>query len=63
LREYQAAVTLQPQNSRAQLDLGAVLVQSGDKKAGAEHVRIASTASDDNVRRIALQMLSEIQEK
>jgi predicted CXXCH cytochrome family protein len=63
LREYQAAVKLQPQNNRAQLDLGAVLVQSGDKKAGAEHLRIASTASDDNVRRIALQLLAEIQEK
>jgi predicted CXXCH cytochrome family protein len=63
LREYQAAVKLQPQNSRAQLDLGAVLIQTGDKKAGADHLRTASTASDDNVRRIALQLLSEIQEK
>jgi Flp pilus assembly protein TadD len=61
LREYREAVRLDPKDTRSQLDLGAVLVQSGDRVQGAVHLRLASVSADDNVRRIAQQMLAEVE--
>lgn len=60
LYEYQEAVRLEPLLSRAQLDFGAVLAQTGDRTRAAQHLKIASTSDDANVRRIALQLLEEI---
>ncbi len=57
LEEYSKAVILRPEASRAQLDLGAVLLQTGDKAAALPHLTLASKGDDPNVRRLALEML------
>jgi len=55
------AVRLNPEVSRAQLDLGAVLAKSGDKAGAVQHLKLASASDDPNVRRIALQLLTEVE--
>ncbi len=60
LREYAEAVRLEPTMARAQLDLGAVLAQTGDQAQAAEHLKLASQSDDPNVRRIASQLLEDL---
>ena len=60
LHEYTEAVRLDPKMSRAQLDLGAVLAQTGDKAGAIVHLKLAATSEEENVRRIALQSLAEL---
>ena len=50
LREYSEAVRLRPDLSHAQLDLGGVLANKGDKVGAAEHLRLAAKSSDPNIR-------------
>ena len=61
IREYAEAVRLQPSLSRAQLDLGAVLAQSGRKAAAVPHLKLAAQAADNDVKQIALQLMKEVQ--
>ena len=61
LHEYSEAVRLRPDLSHAQLDLGGVLANKGDKAAAAEHLRLAAKSTDPALRDLALRLLKELE--
>jgi predicted CXXCH cytochrome family protein len=61
LREYEEAVRLRPDLSHAQLSLGGVLADRGDKAGAAEHLRIAARSSDPAIREMAQQLLRTVE--
>jgi tetratricopeptide (TPR) repeat protein len=61
-REYQRAVELQPDFSRAQLDLGLSLAAEGDLTGAADHLRKAAAAHDPAIAQRAAQALQRIQQ-
>ncbi|HMF77387.1 MAG TPA: tetratricopeptide repeat protein [Bryobacteraceae bacterium] len=60
LKEYREAVRLQPELSHAQLNLGAVLMNRGDKAGAEEHLHLAAKSSDPDIRQMAEQLLQEL---
>jgi tetratricopeptide (TPR) repeat protein len=63
IREYQRAVELQPDFSRAQLDLGLALAAQGDLTGAADHLRRAEAAHDPAVAQRAVQALQRIEQR
>jgi Flp pilus assembly protein TadD len=61
-REYRRAVELQPDFSRAQLDLGLALAAEGDLAGAADHLRKAAGARDPAIAKRAAQALQRIQQ-
>jgi predicted CXXCH cytochrome family protein len=59
-REYAAAVALQPDLARAQLQLGSALLAGGDKEGAAAHFREAAKGKDPAIARRAEQALREL---
>ncbi len=62
-REYQLALTLQPDLSRARLRLGAILAEQGDFQGARGHLRLASKASDKAVAAEAARALQELERR
>jgi tetratricopeptide (TPR) repeat protein len=62
-REYRRAVELEPDFSRAQLDLGLALAAEGDLTGAAEHLRKAAAARDPAIAQRAAQALQRIQQR
>ncbi len=62
-REYRRAVELQPDFSRAQLDLGLALVAEGDLNGASDHLRKAAAAHDPAIAQRAAQALQRIEQR
>jgi Tfp pilus assembly protein PilF len=62
-REYRRAVELQPDFSRAQLDLGLALAAEGDLTGAADHLRRAAAAHDPAIAQRAAQALQRIEQR
>jgi predicted CXXCH cytochrome family protein len=60
LRELDSAVRLQPNLWRAQFELGMALGRLGDSTSAIEHLKIAASGSDAEVRAAALQVLQQV---
>jgi tetratricopeptide (TPR) repeat protein len=61
LHDYSEAVRVRRELSHAQLDLGGILANKGDKAAAAEHRRLASKSSDPSLRHLAQRLLKELE--
>lgn len=59
-REYEAALALKPDLSRAHLHLGMVLAEEGDKAAAVRHLRTAAAGGDAQVAAEANRALREL---
>ena len=53
LNEYRKAVRLHPELSHAQLDLGGVLANGGDRAGAREHLLVAVKTNDPGIRDLA----------
>jgi tetratricopeptide (TPR) repeat protein len=62
-REYRRAVELQPDFSRAQLDLGLALAAEGDLTGAADHLHKAAAAHDPAIAQRAAQALQRIEQR
>ena len=60
LQEYRRAVELRPSFSKARIDLGTILANTGDAKSAAEQFRKAATDADPAIRQQAAQSLAQL---
>jgi Flp pilus assembly protein TadD len=61
LNEYGAAVRLRPGFDHAQLNLGGILANKGDKAAAREHLQVAARSSDPAIRDLAERLLKNLE--
>ena len=59
-RELSEAVRIQPGNARAQIQLGMVLANQGDRISAIPHLTAAAQSPDPNIRGAAQQALQAL---